>query len=363
MVDKVKVGMLGAGNIAPQYVKWCREFANIELVACADVNEQRAQDFALQNGLGALPIDELLHHPDIQIIINLTIPKVHAQTNIAILEAGKHAYSEKPLATSRSEAQAIRSTAQRAGLRVGCAPDTVLGAGIQTCRRIIDEGWIGEPIAATGFMAYKRGPEQWHPNPGIFFQKGAGPMLDMGPYYLSTFVTLIGGMKRITSMGRATFPYRIAQNEAIRGTQIPVEVPTYMTGSIEFDNGAIGTLTTTFDLWAHHQPWIEIYGTEGSLRVPDPNMFTGVIEVWQRGEDAWREVAPMFSENVGRGMGVADMADAIRTGRQHRASDAIAEHVLDAMLSFEESAEQGCAVALGTHVERPAALGIDEQWG
>jgi predicted dehydrogenase len=352
----MKVGLLGTGNIAPQYVKWSRPHDILDVIACADMDTARANAFASEHGLRALSIDALLHHPEIDIIINLTVPKVHAETNLAIIEAGKHVYSEKPLAITREDGQRILAAAAAKGVRVGCAPDTVLGGGIQTCRKMIDEGWIGEPIAATGFMAYQRGPDLWHPNPWIFFQKGAGPMLDMGPYYLTTLVTLMGGMKRVTAMGRASFPVRIAQNETIRGQEINVEVPTYMTGNIEFASGAIGSLTMTFDLWAHHQPWIEVYGSEGSLRVPDPNMFGGEVEVWRRGEDEWRSVPLMFSDQVGRGLGVADMAQAIREGREHRASGALAYHVLDAMLAFEEAAASGQSVVLASEVARPAGM-------
>ncbi|MDX2137976.1 MAG: Gfo/Idh/MocA family oxidoreductase [Chloroflexota bacterium] len=361
MTEKTRVGIIGTGNIAPAYVKWSRTFSNIDVVACADVDEARAQVFAKEYAIRALSVAALLADPQIEIIINLTIPKVHAEVSLAILEAGKHVYSEKPLAATREDGLRILATADAAGLRVGCAPDTVLGGGIQTCRKLIDDGAIGDVVAATGFMG-SHGPDGWHPNPYMFFQRGAGPMLDMGPYYLTTLVTLVGGIKKITSIGHISFPIRTAGHESIRGEAVPVEVPTHMTGSMQFANGAVGTLTTTFDIWQHKQPIIEIYGSEGTLRVPDPNTFGGEVELWQSGTKEWRTVPLMFSDNVGRGMGVADMAAAIRDGRPHRASGALAYHVLDAMLAFEESSESGQHIPLTSIVERPAALSVDERF-
>jgi predicted dehydrogenase len=361
VTEKTKVGIIGTGNIAPAYVKWCRTFSTIEVVACADVDETRAQAFAREYGLRGLSVAQLLSDAQIEIVINLTIPKVHAEVSLAILAAGKHVYSEKPLAATREDGQQILTAAETAGLCVGCAPDTVLGGGIQTCRKLIDDGAIGEVVAATGFMGY-HGPDGWHPNPYIFFQRGAGPMLDMGPYYLTTLVTLVGGIKKVSSIGHISFPVRTAGHELIRGAEVPVEVPTHMSGTMQFDNGAVGTLTTTFDIWEHKQPIIEIYGSEGTLRVPDPNTFGGDVELWQTSTKSWRTVPLMFSDNVGRGMGVADMAVAIREGRPHRASGALAYHVLDTMLAFEDSSDRGQHILLTSGVERPAALGVNERF-
>jgi predicted dehydrogenase len=355
MVVKTKVGIIGTGNIGPAYVKGCREFRNLEVVACADIDHERAVAFAQQYELKALTIQQLLDDPEIQIVINLTIPKVHADVSVAILEAGKHVHSEKPLAITREDAERVMKTAEQRGLRVGCAPDTFLGGGLQTCRKLIDDGWIGTPLAATGFMGY-RGPDQWHPNPFFFYQTGGGPMLDMGPYYLTALVMLLGPVRRVTGATRASFPMRYAGHEAIRGTEIPVEVTTHLTGALNFASGAIGTLTTTFDIWSHNQPIIEIYGSEGTLRVPDPNTFKGPVQVYRPTDGEWKQIPLTHSDKVGRGIGVADMADAIVKNRPHRASGALAQHVLDVMLSFDEASDSGCHVMISTQPERPTPL-------
>ena len=355
MAAKTKIGMIGTGNIGPAYVNGCRRFEHLDLVACADLDHERAQGFARQHDLRALTVDDLLDDDSIEIVINLTVPQAHADVSRAIIKAGKHVYSEKPLATTRQEARKIMRAAEKKGVRVGCAPDTFLGGGIQTCRKLIDEDWIGEPVAATGFMGY-RGPDSWHPNPSIFFLQGAGPMLDMGPYYLTALITLMGGIESVTGMTRASYPVRYAGHEGIRGQELNVEVATHVTGILQFASGALATLTTTFDIWAHHQPIIEIYGTEGSLRVPDPNGFDGVIEVYQAETRAWREVPLMFDGTVGRGIGVADMARAIHEDRPHRASGDLAFHVLDAMLAFDEASDKGRRITLKTSADAPAPL-------
>jgi predicted dehydrogenase len=355
MVDKTKVGIIGTGNIGPAYVKGCREFRNLEVVGCADMDNERAAAFAAQHELRALTVDQLLQDPEIEIVINLTIPKVHADVSVAILEADKHVHTEKPLAITREDAERVMKTAEARGLRVGSAPDTFLGGGLQTCRKLIDDGWIGTPLAATGFMGY-RGPDLWHPNPFFFYQTGGGPMLDMGPYYITALVMLLGPVKRVTGATRASFPMRYAGHEAIRGAEVPVEVTTHLSGTLDFASGPIGTLTTTFDIWAHNQPIIEIYGSEGTLRVPDPNTFKGPVQVWRVSDGAWKEIPLTHSDKVGRGIGVADMADAIKTNRPHRASGALAQHVLEVMLSFDEASDSGHHVMLQTQPERPTPL-------
>lgn len=362
MVAKVKVGIIGTGNIAPAYVKGCREFQILEVVACADVDHARAVSFAEQYGLKALTVDQLLADKDIQIVINLTIPKVHAEISVAILESGKHVHTEKPLAVNLADGKRVIEAAAKAGLRVGSAPDTFMGGGIQTCRKLIDDGWIGTPIGATGFMG-SSGPERWHPNPYFFYQQGGGPMLDMGPYYVTALVNLLGSVKRVTGSARASFPVRYAGHESIRGAEIPVEVTTHLSGTLEFAGGAIATLTTSFDIWRHNQPIIEIFGSEGSIRVPDPNTFEGPVQVWSRHDNEWRTVALTHSDKVRRGVGVADMAYAIRTGRAHRASGDLAYHVLEVMLAFDKSSKAGQHVVIESQPARPAALELGLRQG
>jgi predicted dehydrogenase len=353
--NRIKVGMIGCGNIAPAYVRGCAPFDILDLAACADINPAAAQKIADEYGLQAMSVEELLADPEIQIVINLTIPKVHAEVSLAIIEAGKHVHSEKPLAVTREDGQKILAAAQAKGLKVGCAPDTFLGGGIQTCRRLIDDGVIGDPVAATGFFA-AHGPESWHPNPFIFYQTGAGPLFDLGPYYLTALVYLLGPVTHAMGSARISFPERIATSPALNGTRIPVEVPTHVTGSLNFANGAIGTVITSFDVWAHTLPRIEIFGSEGTLSVPDPNRFDGAVRVWTTDTREWEDMPLTHNDQVGRGIGVADMAYAIRSGRPHRANGQLAYHVLDLMHALIESSEQGTRVAIGSTVEQPAPL-------
>lgn len=351
----VKVGLIGTGNIAPAYVRGCRQYPILDLVACTDLDAERAAAFAAEHNLQSMPLEDMLAHPDIDILINLTVPKVHAEVSLRILEAGKHVYSEKPLAIERADAARVIALAEEKGLRVGCAPDTFLGGGQQTCRKIIDDGWIGQPINATAFMG-GHGPESWHPNPFFFYQRGGGPLLDMGPYYVTALVNLIGGVTRVAAMSRASFAERTAGHESLRGQRFPVEVNTHVNGLLQFESGAIANLVMSFDVWKHDHPRIEIYGTEGTLSVPDPNTFGGTPRVWNYNDREWRELPLVYDASIGRGTGVADMAYAIKHNRAHRASGALAYHALDVMLSLEEASEQGAYLDIQSRVDQPAAL-------
>ncbi len=351
----LKLGIIGTGNIAPAYIHGCAPFDVIEIVACADILEDRAQAFAAEHDIAAYSVDDLLAREDIDIVINLTIPAAHAEISLSIIAAGKHVYSEKPLAINRADGANVIQAAAAADLRIGCAPDTFLGGGLQTARKAIDDGVIGAPVAATAFfMAH--GPEAWHPNPGIFYQKGAGPLFDMGPYYLTALVNLMGPVARVAASAQMTFAERVATSEALMGQRLPVEVNTHLAGTLEFESGAIASVITSFDVWGHHLPWIEIHGEDGSLSVPDPNNFDGVVRALQGGSRDWADVSKAHSTSIGRGAGVADMAYAIQSGRPHRASGDLAFHVLDIMLSLEEAAAQGRRIEIGSTVDQPAAL-------
>ena len=270
-MDRIKVGIIGCGNISKIYCESPTKFPNIEIVACADIDLERARARADAHGIAkALSVDDLLADSDVQIVVNLTVPAVHAAVSKRILEAGKHVYSEKPLATNREDAIELLALAKSKGLRVGCAPDTFLGAGLQTCRKIIDDGLIGEPVGAAGWML-SHGPEGWHPDPEFFYQPGAGPMFDMGPYYLTTLTSLLGPVQRVTGSARVSFPERIIGSAAKRGQKIKVNTATHIAGVMDFTAGAVGTLTTSFDVHATNAQHIEIYGSEGTLIVPDPN--------------------------------------------------------------------------------------------
>jgi predicted dehydrogenase len=356
MTPKVKIGIIGCGNISPAYIKGCRAFEILDLVACADIDMARARNRAAEFNIPlACTVEELLANPEIKIVVNLTTPKAHTEVNLAAIAAGKNVHCEKPLALTREEGQRVLAAAKERGVLVGCAPDTFLGGGIQTCRKLIDDGWIGEPVAATAFMTC-HGHESWHPDPEFYYQVGGGPMLDMGPYYLTALVNLIGPIRRVTGSTRITFPERLITSQPKYGTRIKVEVATHVAGVMDFANGAIGTIITSFDVWAANLPRIEIYGTTGSLSVPDPNGFTGPVRIRRAGAAEWSEIPLTHSPDVGRGIGVADMAYALTYGRPHRASGELAYHVLDVMHAFEDASRSGCHVTIASACARPAPL-------
>jgi predicted dehydrogenase len=289
-------------------------------------------------------------------VLNLTIPRAHAEVGLAALNAGKNVYNEKPLAVRREDGQRMLETAKAKGLLVGGAPDTFLGAGIQTCRKLIDDGWIGEPVAATAFMVC-HGHESWHPDPEFYYKVGGGPMFDMGPYYLTALVNLIGAVRCVSGSTRITFAERTITSQPKYGTKIEVEVPTHVAGLLDFANGAIGTIITSFDVWAGELPRIEIYGSAGSLSVPDPNTFGGPVRIRRAGSTEWSEVPLAFGyADNSRGLGVADMASALQAGRSHRASGALTYHVLDIMHAVHDSSRDGRRVELTSACERPAPL-------
>jgi len=339
MVNKMNmnIGIIGCGNIFNAYIKGCAMFRAVKVTACADINMEVAKAKATEFSLKAMTVDGLLADPSIGIVINLTIPKVHAEISLKALKAGKHVYSEKPLAVELAEGRKVMDYAKKKGLRVGCAPDTFLGAGLQTCRKLIDDGWIGRPLSGTAFFM-ARGPESWHPNPAFFYQRGAGPMLDLGPYYVTALVHLLGPVKSVSAMTGRAFEKRLATCKEHFGEMLPVEVATHNSGSLLFENGAVVTMVVSFDVVKHRHSPIEIYGSEGSLAVPDPNNFGGPVSVLRRGDQDWREMPLVFgySDNS-RGIGVADMATAVRAKRPHRCDGSLALHALEVMLAFEES--------------------------
>ena len=352
----VRVGIVGCGTISSIYFQNCQAFDILRVVACADIVAERAQASAAQFNVRASTVDELLADPQIELVVNLTVPSAHYPVARAALEAGKSVYNEKPLAATREQARHILDLARSRGLLVGCAPDTFLGAGLQTCRKLVDDGWIGQPVAATAFMLC-HGHEHWHPNPDFYYQPGGGPVFDMGPYYLTALVSLLGPVRRVTGSARATFAERTITSKPRYGTRIPVNVATHVAGVLDFAGGAIGTIITSFDVWAHRLPRIEIYGSEGSLGVPDPNGFGGPVRVRRAGAGDWSDL-PLthgYTENS-RGLGVADMAHALRSGRPHRANGELAYHVVDIMQALHEASEEGRHIELESTCSRPAAL-------
>ncbi len=358
-MQKVKVGVIGCGNISGIYFKNCKSLEILDIVACSDLYIEKAKSKAAEFDIPkACTVEEILSDPDIQIVLNLTIPKAHAEISLAALEASKNVYSEKPLAVTREDGKRILEVAKSKGLLVGCAPDTFMGGGIQTCRKLIDDGWIGEPVGATAFMMC-HGHERWHPDPEFYYKNGGGPMLDMGPYYLTALINLIGPIKRLTSSAKITFPERTITSKPKYGTKISVETPTYIAGVMDFENKAIGTIITTFDVWAAQLPNIEIYGTEGSLEVPDPNAFGGPVKMKRKNSSVWHEM-PMshgFTENS-RGIGLADMAYALLGHRPHRANGDMAYHVLDVMLGFLDASDKNQHYIVESTCQKPDPLPI-----
>jgi predicted dehydrogenase len=353
----IRVGVVGCGTISAAYFKGLKPYSIVEVAACADLVVDRAKEKAAEFGIPkACSFDELLADVEIDLVVNLTIPKAHFEINAAAIRAGKSTHCEKPLAVTREDGVRTLTLAKDYGVLVGCAPDTFLGGGIQTCRKLIDDGWIGEPVAATAFMV-GHGHESWHPAPDFYYEVGGGPMFDMGPYYITALVNLLGPVERVSGSTKATFKERIITRDGDRyGERIPVETTTHLAGTLDFASGAIGTMIMSFDVWSHNLPRIEIYGTEGSMSVPDPNRFDGPVLVRRAGADAWSEVPLTHSSNVSRGIGAADLAYGLVHGRPHRVNGDLACHVLDVMASFDESSTSGAHVSLRTTCDRPAPL-------
>ncbi|MCE5237074.1 Gfo/Idh/MocA family oxidoreductase [bacterium] len=361
-LEKTRIGIIGCGGIMYAYATAKDRLDILDIVACADLLPERARAKAEEFGIPkACSVDELLADPDIEIVVNLTIPRVHAEISLAALQAGKHAYSEKPLGVTREQGRAILALAQEQGLRVGCAPDTFLGAGGQTCRKLLDDGWIGEPIGASAFMMC-HGPERWHADPDFFYHPGAGPLFDMGPYYLTALTNLLGPTASVAASATISFPERVIGSQPHYGEVIRVDTPTHVNGLLQFAGGAVGTISTSFDVWASTHVPIEIYGTEGTMVVPDPNSFGGPVRLRRCEHTEWTEV-PLthgYAEQ-NRGLGLADMAYAIRSGRPHRASGELAYHVLDIMHTLYEASDQRQYVEVCSSVGRPEPFPVGLQ--
>jgi predicted dehydrogenase len=358
-----KVGVIGAGNISSIYLKNCSWLTPVAVSAVADLRQEQA---VLQSAAFNVPfvysVEELLADPSIDIVLNLTTPDAHGEIALAALQAGKSVYNEKPLTVARTEAREILRIAEARSLRVGGAPDTFLGAGIQTCRRLIDLGVIGRPVAATAFLMGP-GHESWHPNPAFYYQSGGGPMFDMGPYYLTALVSLLGPVKSVSGIVSKGQAQRTITSQPLAGQVIDVEVATHVAGLMTFASGVVGTIVTSFDVQGHKHPHIEIYGTDATLSVPDPNTFGGPVRI-KRANAEWEDV-PLTHSYAGntRGLGLADMADAMRNGRSHRASAEMAYHVLDLMWAFHDSAEAQQHRAIESNCKLPAPMPAEPIYG
>lgn len=385
---KVGIGVIGCGTISDVYLTNITEhYENLDLIACADIFVEKAQQTAEKYNIPkACTVEELLAIPEIELVLNLTIPVAHYDVNMQVLKAGKHLYCEKPLTLKFEDAVEVVELAKEKGLMACSAPDTFLGAGAQTCRVLLDKGAIGKPVGFTANMTCP-GHELWHPAPGFYYKNGGGPMFDMGPYYITTLVMLLGPIKKVacfTTSGRSV--------RNINGTEQQTEVPTHYTGIVEFVNGTIGNINMSFDTWNSELPCMEIYGTEGSISVPDPNGFGGPVMVYDgkklqnivsevtephpaklikmvtSQKSCLEEQELLFPANPDprgnmRGLGASDMAQSILDGRKSRLSAEISLHVVEALNAFEIAANTNSVYEMTTTCSQPEPMGQDwELW-
>jgi predicted dehydrogenase len=361
-MERVGVGIIGCGNISEAYLKAAPTFPILDVRGVADLREEAARARADAFGVHAMSVRELLADPSIEIIVNLTTPLAHIKVALQVIAAGKHVYSEKPLGVNTAEARKLLESAAAQGVRVGCAPDTFLGGAHQTCRKLIDEGAIGRPLAATAFFMCP-GHESWHPNPAFYYAHGGGPMLDMGPYYITDLVNLLGPVEQVAGMTARARTQRTITSEPLAGQTMNVEVATHVAGTMRFVSGVIATIAMSFDVPQHRHAPIELYGSESTLLVPDPNRFGGAIEIGRSKSWAARPLQHLYADGNYRILGVADLAHAIRTQRPHRASGELAYHVLEVMEGFQLSSERGAHVTIASRPTRPAMLPTDLVYG
>ena len=355
----LKAGLIGCGNISGAYLRNNNVFRHLHIEKCASRRDDSARAAAEQFGLQAVSVDALLHDPEIDIILNLTTPDAHTGINLRALESGKHVYSEKPFAITREDGRKVLKLAEEKGLRTGCAPDTFLGGGHQTCRELIDRGIVGRLTGGCAIMA-NRGPESWHPNSGFYYKKGGGPLMDMGPYYITALVNLLGPVKQVAGFGARTTDLRQGSGNN-QGKTYPVEIDTHIAAVLEFVSGPVINLTMSFDvcrLSPQMENCIELWGLDGALHTPDPNMFSGEVRFAKNGlASKWETAENTFPYNDNmRLIGLADMAAGIELGRPHRCSGELAYHVTDVICSILESAEKRQYVAIGSTCDRPAPL-------
>ena len=357
-MSAVGIGVIGAGTISDAYLKSLASFPDVTVHAIGDLRPEAAAAKAEEFGIHAHGgPDVVLSHPDVEIVVNLTVPIAHVEVALAAVAAGKHVWSEKPFSLDQDSGLKLLATAKDAGLRLGCAPDTFLGPGLQTARRIIAKGDIGEPLTALTLMQ-SPGPESWHPNPAFQFQEGAGPLFDIGPYYLTALVQTFGPVAAVAGLGSKSRDKRVIGSGPLQGTEFAVTVPTHVSAIARFESGQSSQSIFSFDSPLPRQGFVEITGSEATLAMPDPNRFDGEIKVRRRGAEDWETVASTQA-SAERGTGVLDMARAIRADRPHRATGALAFHVVDVMASITDSIDTGAFVDVTSTVEVPEILPDD----
>ena len=371
MAKKLGVGIVGCGNISAAYFSLSKQFKGMEVVACSDVDMKVAKARAKEFGVRAETGPNLLAANDVDIIVNLTIPAAHYEVSKAAIDAGKHVYSEKPFVLSVKEGLDLKKSADKKGLRIGSAPDTFLGGAHQLARKIIDSGAVGNITSGTAFVM-SHGMEHWHPNPDFFFMPGAGPVLDVGPYYVTNLIQLIGPVRRVAAFSAMPALERTITSKPRHGQKIKVKTPTTIHSVLEFENGAIVTLNASWDVWSHGHSPMELYGEAGTLHVPDPNFFGGVVSQANPGKVAkpqsWKHAFGIPNQKHSSGgmlanyrtAGLSDMALAIAADRPHRCSLELALHAVEVMTGVLQAGETGKVVTMKTSCERPAALGIAE---
>lgn len=354
----LRVGIVGLGNISGQYFNHLQDDA-VVITAIADANTARAAEVSAERGVPAMSVADLMASPEVDLVLNLTTPESHASLCRAALEAGKATYTEKPLATTFAEGRELVELAHQRNLLLGCAPDTVLGTGVQTARAAIAQGLIGTPVAAN--LAWGApGHEAWHPNPEFYYQPGAGPLFDMGPYYLSTVVNLLGPVASVMGMTNTSDRSRVVATGPLQGRQIEVAVDTHVVALLQHVSGAVTTVTMSFELWGTQQPLVEVHGTSSSLSVPDPNGHAGFVELFDPQERRWYPLDELAGyEDAGRGIGVIDLARATAEGRAPRASGDIGLHVLEVMELILRSAHSKERLDVTTRPEVPSLVPRD----
>jgi predicted dehydrogenase len=379
VMSKLRIGLVGCGNISDTYLQNTKRWPVMEIVACADKIVERAQEKSKKYNIEkACSVKEIIEDRNIDLVLNLTTPQSHAEICLGALKAGKHAYTEKPLAINLDDGKELVDLSKSKNLYLGSAPDTFLGGRLQTARKLIDDGWIGEPISAVAFCAF-HGHEFWHPDPDYFYKEGSGPMLEMGVYYITALISLLGPVKRVVGNAKRYFDKRKITSKPRDGEIIDVDIDTNVIGLMEFRNNAVATVMMSFDVWDPTLPRIEIYGKEGTIYMNDddpyggPNIFGGKVCI-RRGKDSdWldypskmprkEQMSPLddipilyeYNENS-RGVGLADIVYAIQSGRKNRASGEMAYHVLETMLSFIKSSKEGKYFEIESTCERPMPL-------